>query len=173
MPKKICLVKAMVFLVLIWIWELDHKESWAPNNWCFWSVVLEMTLERPLNCKEIKPVNPKGNQSLIFTGKTDAEAEAPKLWPPDEKSWLIRKDPDAGKDWRWEEKGTTEAEMVGWHHTRDGHEFWVGSGSWWWTGKPGMLKSMRSPRVRHDWETELKNYLIWLYLHKCHIISLN
>ena len=96
------------------------KESWVPKNWCFWTVVLEKTLESPLDCKEIQPVNPKGNQSWIFIGRTDAEALI--LWPPDVKSWLIRKDPDAGKDWRQEEKGTTEDEMVGWHHWLNGHE---------------------------------------------------
>ena len=89
------------------MWELDYKASWAPKNWCFWAVVLEKTLERPLDCKEIQPVHPKGNQSWIFIGRTDAEAEAPILWPPDAKNWLIGKDPDAGKDWRWEEKRTT------------------------------------------------------------------
>ena len=105
------------------MWELDYKESWALKNWCFWTVVLEETLESPLDCKEIKPVHPKGNHSWIFIGKTDAEAEAPILWPPDGKSWLVRKDPDAGKDWRQKEKGTTEDEMVGWHHWLTGHEF--------------------------------------------------
>ena len=105
------------------MWELDHKGSWAPKNWCFWTVVLEKTLESPLDSKELKPVNPKGNQSWIFIWWTDTEAEAPVLWPPDAKSWLIGKDPDAGKDWRQEEKGTTEDEMVGWHHQLDGHEF--------------------------------------------------
>ena len=100
----------------VWMWELDCEKSWAPKNWCFWTVVLEKTLESPLDCKEIKPVNPKGNQSWIFIGRTDAEAEAPVLWPPDAKNWLIGKDPGAGKDWRQEEKGTTEDEMVGWHH---------------------------------------------------------
>ena len=106
----------------VWIWELDYKESWAPKNWCFWTVVLEKTLESPLDCK-IKPVNPKGNQSWIFIGRTDAEAETLILWLPDVKSWLIGKDHDAGKDWRQEEKGTTEDEMVGWHHWLNGHEF--------------------------------------------------
>ena len=105
------------------MWELDHKESWVPKNWCFWTVVLEKTLENPLDCKEIKPINPKGNQSWIFTGRTDAEAEAPIIWPPDEKSQLIRKDSDAGKDWRQEEKGTTEDETVGWYHRLNGYEF--------------------------------------------------
>ena len=107
----------------MWIWDLDHKESWVLKNWCFWTVVLEKTLESPLDCKEIQPVHPKGNQSWIFIGKTDAEAEAPILWPPDVKNWVIGKVPDAGKDWRQEEKGTTEDEMFGWHHRLDGHEF--------------------------------------------------
>ena len=106
----------------VWMWELDYKESWASKNWCFWTVVLEKTLESPLDCKEIQPVNPKGDQSWIFIGRTDAEAETPILWLPDAKSWLTWKDPDAGKDWRREEKGTTENEMVGWHLLLDGHE---------------------------------------------------
>ena len=119
---KVHLVKAMVFFSShMWMWELDYKESWALKNWRFWTVVLEKTLESPLDCKENKPVNPKGNQSWIFIGRTDAEA--PILWPPDAKSQHIRKDPDAGKDWRQEEKGTTEDEMVGWHHQLNGHEF--------------------------------------------------
>ena len=100
----------------MWMWELDCNESWVPKNWCFWTVVLEKMLENPLDCKEIKQVHPKGNQSWIFTGRTGPEAETPILWPPDVKNWLIWKDPDAGKDWRWEKKGTTEDEMVGWHH---------------------------------------------------------
>jgi len=99
----------------VWMWELDCEESWAPKNWCFWTVVLEKTLESPLDCKEIQPVHPKGNQPWIFTGRTDAEAEAPVLWPPDVKSWFIGKYPDAGQDWKQEEKGTTEDEMFGWH----------------------------------------------------------
>ena len=105
------------------MWELDHKESWALKNWCFQIVVLEKTLESPLDCKEIKLVNPKGNQPWIFNGRTDAEAEASILWPPDVKSRLIGKDPEAGKDWGQEEKGVTEDEMVGWHHRLNGHEF--------------------------------------------------
>ena len=105
------------------MWELDHKEGWAPKKWYFQTVVLEKTLESPFDSKEIKPVNPKGNQSWIFIGMTDAEAEAPILWPPDEKSWLIRKDLDAGKDLGQVEKGTTEDEIVGWHHRLSGHEF--------------------------------------------------
>ena len=103
--------------------ESDRKDSWAPKNWCFWSVVLEKTLEIPLDCKEIKPVNPKGNQSWLFIGRTDAEAEASILWPPDVKNWLLGKDPNAGKDWGQEEKGMSEDEMVGWHHRLNGHEF--------------------------------------------------
>ena len=107
----------------VWMWELDHKESWVLKNWCLWIVVSEKTLKSPLDCKEIQPVHPKGNQSWIFIGRPEAEAETPMLWPPDAKNWLIWKDPDAGKDWRWEEKGTTEDEMVGWYHRLDGHEF--------------------------------------------------
>ena len=107
----------------VWMWELDCKESWAPKNWCFWTVMLEKTLESPLDCKEIQPVHPKGNQSWIFTRRTDAEAETPILWPPDAKSWLIGKDSDAGKDWGQEEKGMTEDDMAGWHHWLNGHEF--------------------------------------------------
>ena len=105
------------------MWELDYKENWTPNNWCFWTVVLEKTLQSPLDCKEIKPVHPKGNESWILTGRADAEAETPILWPPDVKNWLIGKDPDAGKDWRQEEKETTENEMVGWHYQLNGHVF--------------------------------------------------
>ena len=116
---KVHLAKAMVFPVVMYGCELDNKESWAPKIWCFWTVVLQKTLESPLDCKEIKPVNPKGNQSWIFIGRTDAEAEALILWPPYVKSWLIGKDPNAGKDWR-QEKGTTEDEMVGWHHWLNG-----------------------------------------------------
>ena len=129
----------------VWIWELDHKESWVPKNWCFWTVVLEKTIESPLDSEEIKPVNPKGNQSWIFTGRTDAEAKAPILWPLDVKSWLIRKDPAAGKNWRQEEKGTTEDEIAGWHHWLHGHEF---------EQVPGVLQSMGSQSVRRDWATE-------------------
>ena len=107
----------------VWMWELDYKESWVLKNWCFWIVVLDRTLESPLDCKEIRPVHPKGDQSWIFIGRTDAEAETPILWPPDMNSWLIRKDPDAEKDWGQEEKGMTKDEMVGWHHQLNGHEF--------------------------------------------------
>ena len=122
LPTKICLVKAVVFPV-VWMWELDYKESWAPKNWCFWTVVLEKTPEGPLDSKEIQPVHSKGNQSWIFIGRTDAETETPILWPFDAKNGLIWKDPDAGQDWRWEEKGMTEDDMVGWHQWLNGHEF--------------------------------------------------
>ena len=105
------------------MWDLDYKESWVLKNWCFWTVVLEKTLESPLDSKEIKPINSKRNQPWLFIGRTDAEAEAPILWPPDAKNWLIGKDPDAGKDWRWEEQGMTVDEMVGWHPWLNGHEF--------------------------------------------------
>ena len=107
----------------VWMWELDYKESWAPKNWCFWTVVLEKTLESPLDCKEIQPVHSEGDQSWDFFWRNDATAETPVLWPPHIKSWLIGKDPDAGRDWGQEEKGTTEDERAGWHHQLDGHEF--------------------------------------------------
>ena len=120
---KVHIVKTVVFPVVVyWMWDLDHKEGWAPKNWCFRTVVLEKTLESPLDTKDIKPVNPRGNHLWLFIGRTDAEAEVPILWPPDAKSWLIGKDPDAGKDWG-QEKGTTENEMVEWHHQLNGHEF--------------------------------------------------
>ena len=107
----------------VWMWELDCEEIWVLKNWCFWTVVLEKTLESPLDCKEIQPVHPKGDQPWVFIGRTDIEAETPRLWPLDAKNWLIGKDPDGGKDWRWKEKGMTEDEMVGWHHRLNGHEF--------------------------------------------------
>ena len=106
----------------VWMWELDYKESWVLKNWCFWTVVLEKTLESHLDCKEIQPVHPKGNQLWIFIERTDANTQSPILWPSDVKNWPTGKDPDAGKDWQWE-KGTTEDEMVGWHHQCDGWEF--------------------------------------------------
>ena len=136
-----------------WMWELDYKESWVPKNWCFWTVVLEKTLQSPLDYKEIQPVHPKGNKSWVFIGRTDAEAEILILWPPDGKNWLTGKDSDVGKDWRQEEKGTTEDEMVGWHHRLDGHEFeWTpGVGD----GQGGMLQSMGLQRVRYSRGTEL------------------
>ena len=138
----------------VWMWELDHKESWVLNNWCFWTVVLEETLESTLDCKEIQPVKSQGNQSWIFIGSTDAEAETetPILWPPDAKNWLSGKDPDAGKDLKWEEKGMTEDEMAVWHHQIYGHEFeqalGVGDGQ-------GSLLSRGLQWVVHDWATEL------------------
>ena len=107
----------------VWMWQLDHKEGWAPKNWCFWTEVLEKTLESPLDCKEIQPVHSKGDQPWVLFGMNDGKAETPILWPPDKKNWLTGKDPDAEKDWRQEEKETTEDEMVGWHHRLDGREF--------------------------------------------------
>ena len=147
------------------MWELEHKEGWEPTKWWFWTVVLEKTLESPLDSKEIKPVSSKGNQPWIFTGRTDAEAKAPILWPPDAKNWLTGKDPDAGKDWRREEKGMTEDEMVGWHHQLNRHESEASSGCWWWTGKPGVLQSMGSQRVGQDWVTEVNYMSAYLSIH--------
>ena len=127
----ICLVFFISFLVFpciwevishVWMWELDCEESWTLKNWCFWTVVLEKTLESPVDCKEIQPVHSKGDQSWVFTGRTDAKAETPVLWAPHAKSWLIGKDPDAGRDWGQEEKGTAEDEMAGWHHRLNGRE---------------------------------------------------
>ena len=147
----------------VWMWELDYKESWAWKNWCFWTVVLEKTLESPLDCKEIQPVHLKGDESWVFIGRTDVEAETPILWPPDTKNWLIWKDPDAGKDWGQEEKGMTEDEMVGWHHRLNGHEFgWTPGagdghrglaccGSW------GLMESDMTEQL--NW-TDPKNYAI-------------
>ena len=128
------------------MWELDHKESWVLKNWCFWTAVLEKVIQSPLDCKEIQPVDPKGNQSWIFIGRTNAEAETPILWSPDVKNWLIRKDTDAGKDWRQEDKGKTGwdgwmASLTWWT------QVWASSRRWWWTGKRGMLQSMGSQRV--------------------------
>ena len=136
---------------------MDYKESWALKNWCFWTAVLEKTLESPLDSKEIKPVNPKGNQSWIFIGRTDAEAKTPILWPHDARNWLLGKDPDAGKDWRREEKGTTEDEMVGWHHRLDGHEFeWaLGAGD----GQGGLACCSLWSRKESD-TTEQLNWTI-------------
>ena len=138
----------------VWMWELDYKQTWVPKNWCFWTVLLEKTLESPLDCKEIQSVHPKGDESWVFIGRTDDEAEGPIVWPPHEKSWLIWKDPDARKDWRQEEKGTTVDEMVGWHHQLNGHGFG------WSPGVGDGLASLACcgswvRRVRHDWVTEL------------------
>ena len=135
------------------------EESWAPKNWCFCTVVLEKTLESPLDCKEIQPVHSKGDYPWDFFGRNDAKAETPVLWPPHVKSWLIGKDSEAGRDWGQEEKGTTEDEMAGWHHRLDGREFE------WTLGRPGVLRFIGSQRVGHDWVTELnwteliKNYI--------------
>ena len=136
------------------MWELDYKESWAPKNWCFSTVVLEKTFESPLDCKESQPVHPKGNQTWVFIGRTDVEAETPILWPPDAKNWLIWKDPGARKDWRQEEKAMTEDEMVGRHHRLNGHEFGCTLGV---VDRQGGLAccSPRGLRVGHDWVTEL------------------
>ena len=155
LPTKVCLVKALFFSSShVWMWELDFKESWASKNWCFWTEVLEKTLESPLDSKEIQPVHPRGNQSWIFIGRTDAEAETPILWPPDVKNWLIWKDPDAGKDWRQKEKGTTEDEMVGWHHWLHGYEFEQALGVGDGQGSL-MCYSPWGHRVGCDWATEL------------------
>ena len=135
------------------MWELDHKEGWAPKNVCFWTVVLEKTVESPLDCKEIKPVNPKGNQSCIFIGRIDAEVEA-QILPPDEKNWMTRKHCDAGKSWGQDEKGTTEDEMVGRHHRLDGHEFEQATGDSEGQGSLACCSSW-GHRVRDDWVTEL------------------
>jgi len=146
----------------VWMWELYYKESWVPKNWCFWTMVLEKALESPWDCREIQPVHPKGYQSWMFIGRTDAEAEAPILWPPDAKNWCIGKDLDAGKDWRREKTGMTEGETVGWHHQLNGNEFGWTPGVWWWTGRPGVLQSMGSRIVGPDWATELTDWLSYL-----------
>ena len=154
LPTKARLVKAMVFPVVMYGCESWTEESWALKNWCFWTVVLEKPLECPLDCKEVQPVHPKGDQSWVFIGRTDAKAKAPVLWPPHAKSWLI------GKDWCWEGLGAGgEGDDRGW----DGWKasltrwmwVWVNSGSWWWTGRPGVLRFMGSQRVGHNWAAEL------------------
>ena len=152
------------------MWELDCKENWAPKNWCSWTVVLEKTLESLLHCKENQPIHPKGNQSYIFIGRTDAETEAPILWLPDTKNWLIGKDPDFGKDWRQEEKGTAEDEMVGWHHQLNGHEFEHALGVGDRQGSLGAaVHGVARSRTRlSDW-TELK--LMKLKILHLHYIS--
>ena len=146
------------------MWELDCEESWVTKNWCFWTVVLEKTLESPVDCKEIQPVHHKGDQSWVFIGRTNTEAETPLLWPPHAKGWLIGKDPDAGRDWGQEKKGAT-----GWDGWMASPTRWawvsVNSGSWWWTGRPGVLWFMGLQRVGHDWATELN----WLNSNSVHI----
>ena len=150
---KIHTVKAMCFFSShVCMWQLDHKKSWVPKNWCLQTVVLKKILESLLDCKEIKLVIPKRSQSWIFILRTDAKAEALILWPPDEKSWLIGKDPEAGKDWGQEEKGTAEDEMVGWHHWFNGHEFEEAPGDGE-AGQPDVLQSVGLQRIRHDWAT--------------------
>ena len=138
------------------MWEMDHKESWVPKNWCFWTVVLEKTLESPLDSKEIQPVNLKGNKPWKFIGRTDAKAKSPILWPPDAKSWLTGEDPDAGKDCRQEEKGVTEDKMVGWHHQLSGHEFEQTAGDC--EGQGGLACwGLWIHRIRHDWAMNNSN----------------
>jgi len=144
----------------VWTWELDYKESWAPKNWCFWTVVLEKALESLLDCKEIQPVHPKGDQSWVFIGRTDVEAETPIFWPPDAKNWLIRKRP-----WCWERlKAGGEGDDRGWNGWMASPTqwtwVWVSSGRWWRIGKPGVLQSMGSQRVGHDWVNELNLHII-------------
>ena len=138
----------------VWMWELDYKQSWARKNWCFWTVVLEKTLENPLDCKDIQPVHPKGNQSWIFIGRADAEAETPILWPPDVKNWLTEKTVMLGKIEGKRRRGWQR--MDGWMASPTQWTWvWLHSRSWWWTGRPSVLQSMGSQRVGHDWATEL------------------
>ena len=153
LPTKVCTVTANDFSSSqVWMWKFDHKEVWELKNWCFWTVVLEKTLESPLDFREIKPVNPKGNQPWIFIGRTDAEV--PILWPSDEKNWLIGKDPDVGNDWRQEGKGMTREWDGCMASPRWWTSVWASSQSW----KPSMLQSMGSQRVRQDWVTELTDF---------------
>ena len=158
----VCLIKAMVFQVVMWIWVLDYKENGALKNWCFWTVVLEKTLESPLDCKEIQPVNLKGNQSWAVIGKTDAEAETPVLWPRCEEPthwkrpwcWERLKVGGEGDNRGW---GGWMASLTGWTWV------WVGSGNWWWIGKPGVLQSIWLQRVGHNWAM---NWLTWMGIKK-------
>ena len=178
LPTKVLLVEAMVFLVILYqceSWTIRKSECWRIDAF---KLVLEKTLESPLDCKEIKPFHPKENESWMFIGRTDAEAEAPILWPPDVRSWFTGKDPDAGESWKQEKKGPTEDEMAGWHHQLDGHWVWVNSGSGWWTGRPGVLWFMGSQRVRHDWVTKLnwtvgQNPTWWYILCSFYLFSFN
>ena len=155
LPTKVCLVKAMVFSVVMYGCELDREESWAPKNWCFWTVVLEKTLENSLDCKEIQGVHSKGDQCWLFFGRNDAKAETPVLWPPDAKRWLTGKDPDVGKDLGQVEKGMTEDEMIGWYHQLNGHEFE-------WT--PGVGDGQGGLACWNSWgckESDTTERLIW------------
>jgi len=152
----------------VWMWELEYKQSWALKNWCFGTVVLEKTLESPLDCKKIQQVHSKGNQSWVFIGRTDVETETPVLWPPDVKSWLIAKDPDAGKDWGQEEKGKTEDELVGWHHRLDGHGFgWTpgvgdGPGGLAYCGSWGRKESDTTEQL--NWTELSRSYILFQFL---------
>ena len=141
------------------MWVVDCEEGWVLKNWCFWSVVLEKTLESPLDCKEIQPVHSERDQPWDFFRRSDAKAKAPVLCPPHAKCWLIGKDCDAERDWGQEDKGTTKDEKAGWHHWLDGR-VWVNSGRWWWTGRPGVLQFMGLQRVGHNWVIEL-NWTVW------------
>ena len=164
LSTKVRLVKAMIFPVVMYGYEswtvkkAERQRIDAFELWCW------RRLESPLDCKEIQPVHSEGDQPWDFFGRNDAEAETLVLWPPHEKSWLIGKVSNAGRDWGQEEKGTTEDEMAGWHHRLDGRWVWVNSGRWWWTGRPGVLRFMGSQRVRHDWATEL-NWTEYAYFH--------
>ena len=164
MWTKVHIVKAIVFPIVMYRYETDHNEGWALKNWCFWIVVLEKTLENPLDYKEIQPVHPRGDCCCVFIGGTDVEAETPILWPPDAESWLIWEDSDAGKDWGQEEKGTERMRQLdGITNTMD--MGWMDSGSWWWTGRPGVLQFTGSQIVGHDWATEPNWTYCWIYCH--------
>ena len=165
LPTKVRLVKAMVFPEVMYGWEMDYKESWAPKNWCFWTVVLEKTLESPLDCKEIQPVHPEGDKSWVFIGRTDAEAETPMLWPLDAKNWLPEKTLMLEKT-----KAGGEGDDRGWNGWMASSTQWMwvwgSSRSWWWTGKPGVLQSIGLQGVGHDWVTELiiRKYNNYIYV---------
>ena len=166
LSTKVHLVKAMVFPSShVWMWELDYKESWVLKYWRFWTIVLEKSLESPLDCKEIQPVHPKGNQSWIFIERTDAEAEIPMLWPSDVKNWLVWKDSDSAKDWSQEEKGMTEDEMAEWHHWLSGHEF---------EQTPGVGEGQGSLACCTPWshkESDTTERLKWTIKHLSHIFK--